>query len=77
MAKTVLHTLVYDVNTDIEAFRKSLDEGQAGDQLGALLRGVKKDEIRRGMVLCKPGSLSSHNKIKAQVGERHGVLQEY
>lgn len=47
-----------------------MDEGQAGDQLGALLRGVKKDDIRRGMVLCKPGTLSSHKKVKAQVRER-------
>lgn len=53
-------------------FHKNLDEGRAGDQLGALLRSVKRDDIRRGMVLCKPGSLTSHTKFKAQVGTRRG-----
>ena len=51
----------------IEMFHKSLDEGQAGDQLGALLRGVKREEIRRGMVLCAPGTMTPHSKFKAQV----------
>ena len=48
-------------------FRKSLEFGQAGDQLGALIRGVKRDEVRRGMVLCQPGTLKSHTKIRGQV----------
>lgn len=41
--------------------------GQAGDQLGALVRGVKREDVRRGMVLCPPGSLSSHTQLKGQV----------
>ena len=48
-------------------FHKSLDEGQAGDQLGALLRGIKREEVRRGMVLCAPGTVTPHSKFKAQV----------
>ncbi len=48
-------------------FHKHLDEGQAGDQLGALIRGIKRDEVKRGMVLCQPGTVTSHSKIKTQV----------
>ena len=48
-------------------FHKSLDEGQAGDQLGALLRGVKRDDVRRGMVLCAPGTMTPHSKVRAQI----------
>ena len=48
-------------------FHKLLDEGQAGDQLGALLRNVKREDTRRGMVMCKPGSLDLHNHVEAQV----------
>jgi elongation factor Tu len=48
-------------------FRKLLDEGQAGDNVGLLLRGVDKDEIERGMVVSKPGSITPHHKFKAQV----------
>ena len=48
-------------------FHKSLEVGQAGDQLGALIRGVKRDEVRRGMVMCAPGSVKSHTKFNAQV----------
>ena len=48
-------------------FHKSLGEGQAGDQVGALLRGVKREEIRRGMVLCAPGTVTPRSKFKAQV----------
>ena len=48
-------------------FHKSLDVGQAGDQLGALLRGIKREDVRRGMVLCQPGTVTPHSKIKAQV----------
>ena len=53
--------------TGIEMFRKLLDEGQAGDNIGALLRGVKREEIERGQVLCKPGSIKCHTKFTAQV----------
>ena len=48
-------------------FHKSLDEAHAGDQLGALVRGVKRDEVRRGMVMCAPGTVKAHVKFKAQV----------
>ncbi len=53
--------------TGIEMFRKLLDEGQAGDNIGALLRGIKREEIVRGQVLCKPGSIKCHTKFTAQV----------
>ena len=55
------------VVTGIEMFRKLLDEAQAGDNIGALLRGVKRTEIERGQCLCKPGSVKCHNKFTAQV----------
>ncbi len=53
--------------TGIEMFRKMLDEAQAGDNAGILLRGTKKDEVQRGQVLCKPGSITPHTKFTAQV----------
>jgi elongation factor Tu len=53
--------------TGVEMFRKLLDEGQAGDNVGLLLRGVAKDEIQRGMVLAKPKSITPHTKFKAEV----------
>ena len=53
--------------TGVEMFRKSLDQGQAGDNVGALLRGVDKTEIERGQVLCKPGSIKPHTKFTANV----------
>ena len=53
--------------TGIEMFRKLLDEGQAGDNIGALLRGIKREQIERGQVLCKPGSITCHTKFTAQV----------
>ena len=53
--------------TGIEMFRKLLDEGQAGDNIGALLRGIKREEIERGQVLCAPGSITCHTKFTAQV----------
>jgi elongation factor Tu len=53
--------------TGVEMFRKLLDEGQAGDNVGLLLRGVAKDEVERGMVLAKPKSISPHTKFKAEV----------
>ncbi|XP_054723068.1 elongation factor Tu, mitochondrial-like [Uloborus diversus] len=51
----------------IEMFKQTLEEAQAGDQLGALLRGVKRDEIRRGMFLCQPGTMKAHDFCEAQV----------
>ena len=53
--------------TGVEMFRKLLDEGQAGDNIGLLLRGVEKSEIERGMVLAKPGSITPHTKYNAEV----------
>ena len=53
--------------TGIEMFRKLLDEAQAGDNIGALLRGIKRENIERGQVLCKPGSIKCHTKFTAQV----------
>jgi len=55
------------VVTGVEMFRKLLDEGRAGDNIGTLLRGVKRDEIERGQVLAKPGSITPHTKFKAEV----------
>jgi len=55
------------VATGVEMFRKLLDEGVAGDNVGVLLRGVKKDEVYRGQVLAKPGSITPHTKFKGQV----------
>jgi elongation factor Tu len=52
--------------TGVEMFRKLLDEGQAGDNIGALLRGVKRDQIERGQVLAKPGSITPHTQFKAE-----------
>jgi elongation factor Tu len=53
--------------TGVEMFRKLLDQGQAGDNIGALLRGVKRDEVERGQVLAAPGSITPHTKFKAEV----------
>ncbi len=53
--------------TGVEMFRKLLDEGQAGDNVGVLLRGTKRDEVERGQVLCKPGSITPHTKFEAEV----------
>jgi elongation factor Tu len=55
------------VVTGVEMFRKILDEGQAGDNVGCLLRGVGREEIERGQVLCKPGSITPHTKFTSQV----------
>jgi len=55
------------VVTGVEMFRKILDRGEAGDNAGLLLRGIDKDEIRRGMVIAKPGSITPHKKFKAEV----------
>jgi elongation factor Tu len=51
------------VVTGVEMFRKLLDEGQAGDNVGCLLRGIEKDDIERGQVLAKPGSITPHKKF--------------
>ena len=53
--------------TGVEAFRKLLDEGMAGDNVGILLRGVEKDDVERGQVLAKPGTITPHTKFKAEV----------
>jgi elongation factor Tu len=53
--------------TGVEMFRKLLDQGQAGDNVGLLLRGVKREDVERGQVLCKPGSINPHKKFSAQV----------
>ena len=55
------------VVTGVEMFRKILDEGRAGDNVGCLLRGVKREDIERGQVLCKPGSITPHTKFRAEV----------
>jgi len=55
------------VVTGVEMFRKLLDEGQAGDNIGALLRGIDKEEVERGQVLAKPASIKPHKKFKAEV----------
>jgi elongation factor Tu len=53
--------------TGVEMFRKILDRGEAGDNAGILLRGIEKTDIRRGMVICAPGSVKPHNEFKAEV----------
>jgi elongation factor Tu len=52
--------------TGVEMFRKLLDQGQAGDNVGVLLRGTKREDVERGQVLCKPGSIKPHTKFKAE-----------
>jgi elongation factor Tu len=58
---------VKTVVTGVEMFRKLLDQGQAGDNIGALLRGTKREDVERGQVLCKPGSIKPHTEFKAEV----------
>ena len=58
---------VKTVCTGVEMFRKLLDQGQAGDNIGALLRGTKREDVERGQVLCKPGSITPHTEFKAEV----------
>jgi elongation factor Tu len=55
------------VVTGIEMFRRMLDQGQAGDNAGILLRGINKEQIERGMVLCKPGSITPHKEFECEV----------
>ena len=62
-----VHDTTSTVVTGVEMFRKILDQGQAGDNVGCLLRGTKREEIERGQVLCKPGSITPHTKFKAEV----------
>jgi elongation factor Tu len=62
-----IHDTTKTVVTGVEMFRKILDEGRAGDNVGCLLRGTKREEIERGQVLCKPGSITPHTKFKAEV----------
>lgn len=65
-----ISTFVIDVlflASGIEMFKQTLEESHAGDQLGALLRGVKRDEVRRGMMLCQPGTAHAHDYVDAQV----------
>jgi len=61
------HEIRKTVATGVEMFRKTLDVGQAGDNIGVLLRGVEKDELERGMVLAKPGSITPHTKFEGEV----------
>jgi elongation factor Tu len=62
-----LKATIKTVCTGVEMFRKLLDEGQAGDNIGVLLRGTKREEVERGQVLAKPGSITPHTKFKAEV----------
>jgi len=62
-----IKTTVKSTVTGVEMFRKLLDEGRAGDNIGALLRGVKREDIERGQVLAKPGSITPHTKFKGEV----------
>ncbi len=62
-----IHATKKSVITGIEMFKKSLDQGQAGDNAGILLRGIERDDIERGQVLCKPGSITPHTEFDAEV----------
>src|SRR5216110_2747870 len=62
-----LRTTTKTTCTGVEMFRKLLDEGRAGDNIGALLRGTKKEDVERGQVLCKPGSITPHTKFEGQI----------
>src|SRR5260221_689519 len=62
-----LKPTIKTTGTGVEMFRKLLDEGQAGDNVGVLLRGTKREEVERGQVLCKPGSITPHTKFEAEV----------
>ncbi len=62
-----IHDTVKTTCTGVEMFRKLLDQGEAGDNVGVLLRGTKRDEVERGQVLCKPGSIKPHTKFEAEV----------
>jgi elongation factor Tu len=62
-----IHPTTSTVVTGVEMFKKNLDQGQAGDNAGCLLRGTKREDIERGQVLCKPGSITPHTKFMAEV----------
>jgi elongation factor Tu len=62
-----IHATQKTIVTGVEMFRKLLDQGQAGDNIGVLLRGTKKDDVERGQVLAKPGSITPHTKFKGEV----------
>jgi elongation factor Tu len=62
-----IHDTASTVVTGVEIFRKIIDQGQAGDNVGCLLRGTKREEVERGQVLCEPGSISPHTKFKSEV----------
>ncbi|XP_030065291.1 elongation factor Tu, mitochondrial isoform X2 [Microcaecilia unicolor] len=75
---------IQSVVTGIETFHQSLERAEAGDNLGSLVRGLKREDLRRGMVMCKPGSIKPHQKIEAQVyilskeeGGRHKPFVSY
>src|SRR5439155_134405 len=75
-----IHATTSTVVTGVEMFNKILDQGQAGDNVGCLLRGTKREEIERGQVVCKPGSITPHTKFKSEVyvlkkeeGGRHTI----
>jgi translation elongation factor EF-Tu-like GTPase len=57
--------------TGIEMFRKSMDQAEAGDNVGALLRSIRREDVTRGEVCCKPGTLSAHTRFRAKVGKSH------
>jgi len=63
----MLREIKKTVATGVEMFRKTLDEAQAGDNIGVLLRGIEKDEVSRGMVLAAPGSITPHTKFEGEV----------
>jgi len=63
--------VVIVVIAGVEMFHQTLDRAEAGDQMGALLRGIKRDDIRRGHVVAKPGTVSMHNHFAAQVVISH------
>jgi elongation factor Tu len=62
-----IHPTRQSVVTGVEMFRKTLDEGVAGDNIGVLLRGVEKDQVERGQVICQPGSITPHTRFNAEV----------
>jgi elongation factor Tu len=62
-----IHPTSKTIVTGVEMFKKLLDQGQAGDNIGVLLRGTKKDDVERGQVLAKPGSITPHTKFKGEV----------
>src|SRR5262249_57768196 len=68
-----IHPTRKTVVTGVEMFRKLLDEGQAGDNIGALLRGVDKDEVERGQVVAKTGAITPHKRVKA---EGYGLAED-